>query len=87
VTLPGNFLFVSVGGFAACGVTTSGSIACAQISYASPPIPGTFSRVSVGDLHACALRTDGVAVCWGNTDFSQSDGCTAAIDCTWIAGP
>jgi alpha-tubulin suppressor-like RCC1 family protein len=66
-------------------VHTDGTLACWGYGYQLPPaISGTFSSVSVGDAHACAIRSDGAAVCWGDTTFDQSVGCTPKIGCIWV---
>ena len=74
----GTFKSIAVGeavyhGFA-CGVRTSGELACwgdngHDWGNVFPP-EGTFKSVSLGYGHACAIKMDDTVVCWGSVDPS-----------------
>jgi hypothetical protein len=60
----GAFTALSVG-WMACGIRTSGALACwGDEGFPAPPA-GSYSAVSVGP-GPCAIRTDGAIKCWGD---------------------
>lgn len=65
-----TFVDLSVGDEHACGLRTSGTIACWGENgdlLAAPE--GKYKRIYAGSVHSCALRTsDSTAVCWGKSD-------------------
>ena len=64
---------------AECGLTLSGSIACAQSTYYEPAPTGRHTTISGGMYHLCAVDITGGLGCWmmeawtGVPDYGQGD--------------
>lgn len=65
---PGAFTQVSVGSDHACGLDTSGNVACwGDSSAATSAPPGTFTFVSTGEIATCGIHSDASLECWGDS--------------------
>ena len=79
---------VVVGGYASCGLSTTGDVHCwgwndhgqrgsgvvGDISATSAPVTGAlkFSAVSLDLYHACGVLTSGSLACWGSNVYGQA---------------
>ncbi len=71
----GTFTEVSVGDDFACGLRTSGRLACwgsSTLYSIMWPLSGKFKQVSAGDGFACGLREGGDAACWGANSYGAA---------------
>lgn len=66
----GAFSSIDLGLAAACGLRTTGEVACwGDPSLGLSPAPeGPFTHVDVSDSDACAIRAGGEVVCWGGAE-------------------
>jgi alpha-tubulin suppressor-like RCC1 family protein len=79
-----GLVFVSAGGAAACGLTSSGVALCwGKIGNTQSSVPSIvqtttrYATISAGGMHACGLSEDGFLDCWGRNDYGQlGDGTT-----------
>jgi hypothetical protein len=66
--LQGEFVEMSVGGEAVCGIDTGGRVHCSaeEDSVATDTPDGVYESIDVGAGYACALDTEGRVTCWGD---------------------
>jgi len=64
---PGPWAQIGLGASLACGLGTSGHIACwgDWLDRSASPPASTFTELSVGYLYGCATNVDGNVSCWG----------------------
>ena len=67
----GSFAFLATGDYFACGVKTSGTLACWGGSGQTAPAVA-FVSVSLGQDFACGVKTDGTIACWGDNGLGQT---------------
>jgi hypothetical protein len=70
-----------------CAVRRDGSVKCLDYDKqaADPPMPLVdIAQVAVAEDHACARTHGGRLICWGDTQWGQSDE-GDVDDATWVA--